>query len=83
MLEVRLTRAAGKAVRAAGMQGGFRGGKRLGKIEEGFLESLSHGDTFIFSGRTVRFEGIQENVCFVTNAEGTDPKVPAYASTVT
>lgn len=80
MLEVRLTRASGKAVRAAGTSGRqFRGGKRLGKIEEGFLESLSHGDTFIFSGRTVRFEGIQESTCYVTNAEGTDPKVPAYA----
>ncbi len=80
MLEVRLTRATGGAIRAVNAAGTtFRGGKRLGKIEEGFLESLSNGDTFIFSGRTVRFEGIQENVCYVSAAEGTDPKVPAYA----
>lgn len=75
MLEVRLTRMTGKAVRAAG---GFRGGRRLGKIEEGFLESLAPGDTFMFSGRILRFEGIRENVCYVGDAEGSDPKVPSY-----
>jgi len=75
MLEVRMTRMSGRAIRAAGS---FRGGKRLGKIEEGFLESLSPGDTFIFSGRTVRFESIRESTCFVSNAEGNDAKIPAY-----
>ncbi len=75
MLEVRLTKASGKAIRAAG---GFRGGKRLGKIEEGFLEALSHGDTFMFSGRILRFQGIHESTCFVNDADGSDPKVPAY-----
>ena len=72
MLEIRLTRKKGAGANQ-------RGGLRLGKIEEGFLESLSPDDTFIFAGRTVRFEGIRENVCFVTDAEGTDPRVPAYA----
>jgi ATP-dependent Lhr-like helicase len=75
MLEVRMTRASGKAIRAAGT---FRGGRSLGKIEEGFLEALSPGDTFIFSGRTVRFEAIRESTCFVSNAEGSDAKIPAY-----
>jgi ATP-dependent Lhr-like helicase len=74
-LEVRMTKASGKAIRAAN---GFRGGKRLGKIEEGFLEALAHGDTFMFSGRILRFEGIRENVCYVSDADGSDPKVPAY-----
>ncbi|MGB7335355.1 MAG: ligase-associated DNA damage response DEXH box helicase [Salaquimonas sp.] len=75
MLEVCLTKASGKAIRAAS---GFRGGKRLGKIEEGFLEALSHGDTFMFSGRILRFQGIHESTCYVNDADGSDPKVPAY-----
>ncbi len=75
MLEVRITRASGKSVRTSG---NFRGGKSLGKIEEGFIEALMHGDTFMFSGRILRFEGIRENACYVSDAEGSDPKVPAY-----
>ena len=76
MLEVRLTRMTASALRSAGT---FRGGRKLGKIEEGFLESLASGDTFIFAGRTVRFEGIAEATCFVSDAEGSDPRIPAYA----
>ncbi len=56
-----------------------RGGPTLGKIEEGFLETMTRGDTFLFAGRTLRFEGIRENECFVSNASGVDAKVPIYA----
>ena len=28
----------------------------------------SHGDTFLFAGKVLRFEGIRENECFVSNA---------------
>jgi ATP-dependent Lhr-like helicase len=51
----------------------------LGKVEEYFVETLSPGDTFLFSGRMLRFEGIRENECYVSNAAGQDAKVPAYA----
>ena len=71
MLQVRLTRHRGKGANV-------RGGPVLGKIEEGFLESLAPGDTFFFSGRTLRFEGIRENICFVTNANNTNAKIPSY-----
>ena len=47
-----------------------RGGPVLGKIEEYFLETLTHGDTFLFAGQVLRFEGIRENECFVSNAAG-------------
>ena len=47
-----------------------RGGPVLGKIEEYFLETLTPGDTFRFAGKTLRFEGIRENECFVSNALG-------------
>ena len=50
----------------------------LGKIEEAFLETLVHGDTFLFAGKVLRFEGIRENECFVSNAPGKDAKVPYY-----
>ncbi|MBL8579983.1 MAG: ligase-associated DNA damage response DEXH box helicase [Mesorhizobium sp.] len=55
-----------------------RGGPVLGKIEEAFLETLVHGDTFLFAGKVLRFEGIRENECFVSNAPGSDAKVPYY-----
>ncbi|MGH7005597.1 MAG: helicase-related protein, partial [Alphaproteobacteria bacterium] len=71
-LNVRLTRQRGKG-------SNVRGGPVLGKVEEHFLESLSPGDTFFFSGRVLRFEGIRENECIVSNAEGFDAKIPSYA----
>lgn len=56
-----------------------RGGMTLGKVEEWFLEGLSSGDTFLFSGKVLRFEGIRENECLVTQAYNLDPKIPSYA----
>jgi len=70
-LNVRYVRA-GKGVVAP------RGGPVLGKIEEAFLETLVHGDTFLFAGKVLRFEGIRENECYVSNAPGKDAKVPYY-----
>ncbi|MCX7306201.1 MAG: ligase-associated DNA damage response DEXH box helicase [Hyphomicrobiales bacterium] len=55
-----------------------RGGPVLGKIEEAFLETLVQGDTFLFAGKVLRFEGIRENECYVSNAPGKDAKVPYY-----
>lgn len=72
MLDVRLTRHKGRG-------GNVRGGPVLGKIEEGFLESMVPGDTFLFAGKTLRFEGIRENVCYVTTANDRDPMIPYYA----
>ncbi|WP_349437140.1 ligase-associated DNA damage response DEXH box helicase [Pararhizobium sp. A13] len=56
-----------------------RGGMPLGKVEEYFLEMLSPGDTFLFSGKVLRFEGIRENECLVSQGYTLDPKVPSYA----
>jgi len=56
-----------------------RGGPVLGKIEEGFLESIAPGDTFLFAGKVLKFEGIRENECFVSNASGQDARIPVYA----
>ncbi|MGV8938324.1 MAG: ligase-associated DNA damage response DEXH box helicase [Allorhizobium sp.] len=56
-----------------------RGGMQLGKVEEYFFEQLTQGDTFLFSGKVLRFEGIRDNECLVSNAFSLDPKIPAYA----
>ena len=56
-----------------------RGGPVLGKIEEYFAESLRPGDTFLFAGKVLRFEGIRENECFVSNGAGARIIVPSYA----
>ncbi len=72
MLNVRMTRRS-----AAGTIG--RGGATLGKIEEYFLEMLVQGDTFLFAGKVLRFEGIRESECLVSQAHALDPKVPSYA----
>ncbi|MEO3998052.1 ligase-associated DNA damage response DEXH box helicase [Mesorhizobium sp. CAU 1732] len=71
-LNVRMTRQRGRGGNAAG-------GPVLGKIEEYFLETLTPGDTFLFAGKILRFEGIRENECYVSNAPGQDAKVPVYA----
>ncbi len=71
MLKVRLTRHRGKA-------GNVRGGPVLGEVEEYFVETLAPGDTFLFAGKVVRFEGIRENECYVSSAAGSDPKVASY-----
>ncbi|MBD2748545.1 ligase-associated DNA damage response DEXH box helicase [Microvirga sp. BT688] len=55
-------------------------GRILGEIEEYFAETLTPGDTFVFAGEVVRFEGISEDEVLVTRAgSGTDPMVPSYA----
>ncbi len=58
----------------------LRGGRILGEMEEYFAEGMLSGDTFVFAGEVLRFEGIVENevVCSRT-AAGTDPKIPSYA----
>ncbi|MGL4325148.1 MAG: DEAD/DEAH box helicase, partial [Beijerinckiaceae bacterium] len=79
MLTVRLGRV---RTRAAGAAGGkiAMGGRVLGEVEEYFAEQLTGGDTFIFAGEILRFEGMQDNEVIVTRAPpGTDAKVPSYA----
>ncbi|MET0605168.1 MAG: helicase-related protein, partial [Beijerinckiaceae bacterium] len=78
MLKVRLGRVRARAsVRAGGKVA--MGGRALGEVEEHFAETMTPGDTFVFAGEVLRFEGIQENEVIVTRAPaGTDPKVPSY-----
>ncbi len=72
LLNVRLTRSR-RAVVAA------RGGRVLGKIEESFIEALAPGDTFLFAGLILRFEGLFENEVIATRTADDTPKIPIYA----
>lgn len=56
-----------------------RGGRVLGKVEEYFLETLEPGDTFLFAGQIVRFEGIRETEALVTKSTADTPKIPSFA----
>ncbi len=51
----------------------------LGEVEEWFIQHLVPGDSFIFAGQHLRFEGMREMVAEVSRAKGEEPKVPAYA----
>ncbi|MCJ2015783.1 ligase-associated DNA damage response DEXH box helicase [Methylobacterium sp. J-076] len=55
-------------------------GRVLGEIEDEFADTLTPGDTFLFAGETLRFEGLAEDEALVTRAPpGTDPAIPSYA----
>jgi ATP-dependent Lhr-like helicase len=76
MMKVRL----GRSVRSKPGSVLPRGGRVLGEIEEYFAETMSVGDTFLFAGEVLRFEGIVEDSVLVTRTSaGTDPKIPSYA----
>lgn len=77
MLKVRL-------VRGRGQTGGrttgpiSRNGRVLGEMEEWFIEQLTPGDTFLFGGEIVCFEGMLENEAIVSRSFDKDPKIPSY-----
>ena len=73
MLKVRL----GRMTKAGTPQ---RGGRVLGEVEDYFAEGLVLGDTFIFAGEILRFEGlVGSEVIVACAARSVDPKIPAYA----
>ena len=70
----------GTIVEAAVMWVKLCRGRKLGEIEEYFVAGLVPGDTFLFAGRLLRFEGIRDNDVLVSLArDAHEPKVPAYA----
>ena len=74
MLKVRLV----KARRKAGTAKAGYGGKVLGEIEEWFIEQLAPGDTFVFAGQILRFEGLDEMSALVSRAHVSEPRIPSY-----
>ena len=74
MLKVRLVRSKSEGRRTPI----GRGGRMLGEIEEWFVEQLALGDTFLFAGEILRFEGLRENEAYVSRARAEAPKIPSY-----
>ena len=73
MLKVRLAhvkRRLGKRV--------VTGGRVLGEVEEWFLSQLTIGQTFMFAGEILRFEGIDEFGALATRSNDREPMVPSY-----
>lgn len=68
----------GTIVEAETLKVRIRRGRVLGEVEEYFAMGLEPGDSFIFAGRMLRFEGIREQTLIASPAPGTEPKVPAY-----
>jgi ATP-dependent Lhr-like helicase len=55
------------------------GGRKVGEMEESYLEQLAPGDTFLFAGQVWRFEGITGLDALVTHAPpGTEAKTPSW-----
>jgi ATP-dependent Lhr-like helicase len=55
-------------------------GRVLGEVEEYFIQGLVPGDSFIFAGELLRYEGMRELHAEVSRGKtAEDPKVPAYA----
>ena len=55
------------------------GGRVLGELEEWFLSQLISGDTFLFSGEVLCFEGLDEFGALASRGGGGDPMIPSYA----
>ncbi len=53
-------------------------GPVLGEIEEYFIQMLAPGDSFLFAGRLLAFQGIKDTTALCVPGQGDDPKVPAY-----
>ena len=67
------------SIRATTARGRGGPGRKIGEMEESFIEQLSPGDTFIFGGQVWRFEGVEGLDAFVTRAPAnSDPKVPSW-----
>ncbi len=54
------------------------GRRTLGTIEEFFINHLAPGDTFLFAGNVVRFDGLHEMTVMVSRTASSRAKIPSY-----
>ncbi len=67
------------AVRLASARAGRRiGGRKIGEMEESYIEQLVPGDTFLFAGQVWRFETVTGMDALVTPAPGAEAKTPSW-----
>ncbi len=66
--------ASGRAAKAGKPQGG----RKIGEMEESFLEQLTPGDCFLFGGQVWRFQTIVGLDAYVTAAPGAEARAPSW-----
>ena len=77
MVTVRLASYVGS--RAPGeMKKMLRAGRKLGEMEEYFFQTLTPGDTFLFAGEVLRFEGMVDTDVLATRTHDANPAIPSY-----
>lgn len=54
-------------------------GKVVGEVEEGFAQQLTRGDTFLFAGEVLAFEGIRDLFLEARPVPYGEAKIPSYA----
>ena len=55
------------------------GTKTLGNIEEVFIQNLSQGDSFIFAGKVLEFQSLQNSLVQVKKSNSKISKIPSYS----
>jgi ATP-dependent Lhr-like helicase len=55
-----------------------RGGRKIGEVEEGYLEMLDPGDTFVFAGQVLKLVAVTGLDVLVSPAADRDPKMPSW-----
>jgi ATP-dependent Lhr-like helicase len=68
----------GAAVLNLRLSGRRGSGRKIGEVEEWYVEGLTPGDTFIFAGEVWRFEGITGMDVKVTRSNDKEPKIPSW-----
>ncbi|WOI52851.1 ligase-associated DNA damage response DEXH box helicase [Parvularcula sp. LCG005] len=53
-------------------------GKKLGTVEEWFLNQITPGDTFLFAGQVLKLIGVHDTDVYVTPAPDDEPKIPTW-----
>lgn len=53
--------------------------KTLGSIEENFINNLSQGDTFLFGGEVLEYQGVHNAIVKVTRSKDKQAQIPSYA----
>ena len=58
----------------------YHGRRRIGYLEEAFVENLDYGDIFVLGGKTYRFLGSSGDRVYVEPVTGVKPTVPSWIS---
>ena len=56
----------------------YRGGKRLGNVEESFIARLTKGDTFIFAGQLLEFMRVENMTAYVKPGRPGSAVIPRW-----